>query len=165
MRNLPYLFRWGEYTNKINHLQGEESPCYKTGIGKFFRYRKSLHNIEKHCHRCGKDLTNANRYEWVVHHKDHNRQHNTVDNFEILCKSCHQLEHKCGAALQRDYTKNCVICGAIFISKANNAKYCPMCNKIYRRWKHRFTVDFIKQKVNEYGKERVTTIPKGSTLK
>ena len=27
------------------------------------------------------------------------------------------------------------------------------------------TVDFIKQKVNEYGKERVTTIPKGSTHK
>lgn len=41
------------------------------------------------CERCG-----YARYEILnVHHKDRNRQHNTLDNLELLCPNCHSEEH------------------------------------------------------------------------
>lgn len=151
--------------NRTNHYRGKEHPSYKTGIADFIRFREGIAGKEKHCNRCNKDLTNVSRYEWVVHHKDHDRTHNTPSNFEILCKKCHQLEHQCRKNLPHEYHKVCDICGCEFISTVNNGKYCSICQPIYRRWKHRFSVEYIRQKVLEYGRERVTTIPKGSTLK
>lgn len=133
--------------NKTNHLRGKDSPCYKNGIGEFIRFRKSLK--QKVCNRCGKDLTNVSRYEWCVHHKNHDRNCNRIDNFEVLCKRCHQLEHGCVNKLQIVYTKTCYMCGTVFQSKANNAKYCGKCNPIYRRWKHKYTPDEIKTLIME----------------
>ena len=41
------------------------------------------------CERC-----NYNKYEILnVHHKDKNRQHNTMQNLELLCPNCHAEEH------------------------------------------------------------------------
>lgn len=33
--------------------------------------------------------------EFLLHHKDHNREHNVRDNFDGVCKRCHQIEHEC----------------------------------------------------------------------
>jgi hypothetical protein len=40
----------------------------------------------------------------LIHHKDHNRLNNQVDNLEPLCKRCHQ-EHHCVRDLEGKYTK------------------------------------------------------------
>ena len=53
--------------------------------------RQSLREERKHrCDRCG----------WrkvpevlEVHHKDRNRRHNTRDNLELLCPTCHAIDH------------------------------------------------------------------------
>ncbi len=43
----------------------------------------------KKCERCG-----YNKYEvLVVHHKDRNRNHNELDNLELICPNCHGEEH------------------------------------------------------------------------
>jgi len=41
--------------------------------------------------KCEKCLSTSNL---IVHHKDANRRNNTLDNFEVLCKSCHAIVHK-----------------------------------------------------------------------
>ena len=75
-----------------------DNPQYKSGEGNFHRLRKQMREEIKSCERCGKDLTDATRYEWCVHHKDHIRTHNTRDNLIMLCKRCHQVEHDCHLA-------------------------------------------------------------------
>lgn len=121
--------------NNSYHPAGKDSPCYKTGIGSFIKLSRVIREFQHNCSRCGKDLSNATRYEWALHHKDHDRTHNTPDNFELLCKRCHQLEHDCISKLKLTYTKTCDICGCVFESKANNAKYCPDCRVLYQKTK------------------------------
>ena len=132
---------------KRSHLKGTESPFYKNGIGDFIRFRNNV--TVKECDRCGKDLNGVSQYEWAVHHKDHDRTNNTLDNFEVLCKRCHQLEHNCTDRLKLSYTKACFMCGSNFVSKANNAKYCESCNPIYRRFKNNRTPELIRQMITE----------------
>ena len=132
-----------------SHQKGVLSPFYKTGIINFIRYRESLKGQRKSCNRCQKDLTNVSQYEWVVHHKNHDRNCNTGANFEILCKRCHQLEHSCAKHLKVTYIKNCYFCGDTFKTKANNTKYCPKCRVIYRRFKHKWSPAQIKQWIQE----------------
>lgn len=50
----------------------------------------AFRSLPHNCNRCG--------YNEVVgilkvHHKDRDRQHNAVENLEILCPNCHDLEH------------------------------------------------------------------------
>jgi len=43
----------------------------------------------KLCERCGYD-----KYQILqVHHKDRNRQHNSLENLELICPNCHFEEH------------------------------------------------------------------------
>lgn len=72
---------------------GEEHHTYKNGVG-FYR-RLARENYEPKCNHCGCDIDFSQHYQWCVHHKDHNRQNNKVENLEILCKRCHQIEHEC----------------------------------------------------------------------
>jgi len=76
-------------------IKGESASFYKHGKSVFDRYareRKAELNI---CEECHKDLTDVNRWSWVGHHKDHNPLNNAYSNLKILCKRCHQIEHKC----------------------------------------------------------------------
>ena len=82
-----------------SNKKGKESPCYKNGIGFFHKISKQIRDEVRFCERCGKDLKDAGRYHWCVHHIDHNRQNNVRENFMLLCKRCHQLEHDCISAL------------------------------------------------------------------
>lgn len=43
----------------------------------------------KKCQRCGYSKIQI----LIVHHKDRNREHNDLDNLELLCPNCHYGEH------------------------------------------------------------------------
>ena len=78
-----------------------KNPMYKEGICVFRRWAKEkLKALSYHCEKCGKKIDVQQRGSWAGHHKDHNRQNNTKDNLEVLCKRCHQIEHKCWTAFQ-----------------------------------------------------------------
>lgn len=49
-----------------------------------------LRDIGK-CQRCGYD-----QYPKIlhVHHKDRNRKNNVMENLELLCPNCHEIEHR-----------------------------------------------------------------------
>lgn len=81
-----------------SNLKGKEHNRYRSGMGNFYAIRKQMREEVKECQRCHADLTHANRYEWCVHHIDHDRTNNVRENFEMLCKRCHQVEHECWKA-------------------------------------------------------------------
>ena len=37
----------------------------------------------------------------LVHHIDHNRDNNKIDNLQLVCKRCHQIEHECWLAFRK----------------------------------------------------------------
>ncbi len=45
---------------------------------------------EKKCETCGYDKHPA---AIIVHHKDRNRENNSVENLQVLCSNCHMIEH------------------------------------------------------------------------
>ena len=76
-------------------LPGAQHPNYKHG-GYVSQTQCAAYRAKvRYCERCGKDLLNAGHYEWVMHHKDHNHSNHEESNLELLCKSCHQVEHRC----------------------------------------------------------------------
>lgn len=86
-----------------NSKKGVEDSSYKTGIAYFMKSRRRIREERQFCEECGKDLTDATHYQWVIHHKDHDRTNNVDSNFQLLCKRCHQIEHNCHLA----FTKTC----------------------------------------------------------
>jgi hypothetical protein len=78
---------------------GKEHHSYTTGIGCTFQDgRHKIKEDRRYCERCNEDLINATRHTWCLHHKDHDRTNNVEENFELLCKRCHQVEHDCQEA-------------------------------------------------------------------
>lgn len=73
----------------------ELNPMYSHGQCCFRRWAKERKETVGICEACGTSIKEATHYNWVGHHKDHNRMNNTKENLMILCKSCHQVEHKC----------------------------------------------------------------------
>ena len=74
------------FTNTKRSL--ENHPNWKNGESS---YRKiALDNKTESCEKCGYD-------EYIevleVHHKDKNRKNNDISNLEILCPTCHKIEH------------------------------------------------------------------------
>lgn len=84
-----------------NVKHGKEHHSYKTGIGKFHQDTHRIRAERKCCERCEKDLMEVGRYEWCVHHIDHDRTNNVDENYELLCKRCHQIEHDCHLAFSK----------------------------------------------------------------
>lgn len=78
-----------------------DNKQYVSGMGNFHHLRKEMRESITCCERCGKDLTEATRYEWCVHHKDGDRTHNVRKNLEMLCKGCHQVHHNCHLAFNK----------------------------------------------------------------
>jgi len=37
----------------------------------------------------------------LVHHRDHSRRNNVIENLELMCKRCHQIEHECWLAFSK----------------------------------------------------------------
>lgn len=84
-----YAARTGRIKNPgvgSGNAQGrwKDHHSYSKGLGSYQQFKKEA------CERCG-----SNKF-LVVHHKDHNHQNqDELNNFETLCKSCHQKEHTC----------------------------------------------------------------------
>jgi hypothetical protein len=87
-----------------NCSRGEEHHSYKHGWFIADRLRPEKKESQRYCERCGKDLIDANRWMWVVHHKDHNHFNNDLQNLELLCNRCHQIEHECHTAFSKGAT-------------------------------------------------------------
>ena len=74
--------------NNTVYRSKEKHPLWKGGNN---QYRSlAFSKLPNVCNRCG--------YSEVVdvlqvHHKDRNRGNGVVDNLEILCPTCHALEH------------------------------------------------------------------------
>ncbi len=79
---------------------GSKNQAFKHGQCTFRRWAKEKKEANGVCELCNKSLVNATHYEWVGHHRDHNRMNNTQENLMLLCKKCHQIEHKCWKAFE-----------------------------------------------------------------
>lgn len=83
-----------------NPIRGSDHAWYKNGYYTYETLRRHIRAERKHCERCAEDVSSAGQYEWVVHHRDHNHFNNVLDNLELLCKRCHQVEHECWKAFE-----------------------------------------------------------------
>lgn len=81
-----------------NNQFGSKNHMWKGGTSKYRQIKLSSMDHYR-CERCNKDLSkyinNGKNGMWAVHHKDHNRKNPSLENLELLCKRCHQLEHIC----------------------------------------------------------------------
>jgi hypothetical protein len=80
--------------------RGKDHPWYINGIGNFSRTSGKIKEELQWCQMCGKNLTNASQYEWCVHHIDRDRTNDDSSNLILLCKRCHQIEHRCWEAFE-----------------------------------------------------------------
>jgi hypothetical protein len=78
---------------------GEDHPQYVNGMGRFSKLKKEV-KARRYCERCSKDLCNVSSHHWCAHHRDHDRTNNVIENLELLCKRCHQIEHECWRAFE-----------------------------------------------------------------
>lgn len=76
------------YQKKGYDQRGESNNNWKGGTEPYYR-RIAYEAYGKICSRCGATKRIG------VHHKDRNRRNNDLENLEVLCKRCHQLEHAC----------------------------------------------------------------------
>ena len=87
----------------------EYPPHWNGGVGIYRRFKKS------NCERCNSEN------KLLVHHKDHNRLNNSIDNLETLCYRCHMVHHNCISHLgkyafkiHQDEIRKCPICNITF---------------------------------------------------
>jgi len=66
---------------------GPDHGNYIDGVSSY--RKKALLHYGEVCMKCG--YSNARVLE--VHHKNKNREDNSIDNLEVLCANCHTLEH------------------------------------------------------------------------
>lgn len=83
---------------------GKLHPNYKHGFYVAQTQSRQYKDKVRYCERCGEDLHDATRHKWVMHHKDHNHANHDISNLELLCKRCHQIEHKCWRAFEGSET-------------------------------------------------------------
>lgn len=68
---------------------GTNNGNYTTGMQ---AYRMlALNKYGNVCQRCG---YNKSILAIEVHHKDHNRENNSIENLEVLCANCHAIHHR-----------------------------------------------------------------------
>jgi HNH endonuclease len=101
------VYRWSYKNGRLNGTgsgsatgSGEINHMYKHGRCVFRRWAKERKNSLGLCEECGKNIKDATHYEWVGHHIDHNPSNNVIENLKLLCKQCHQIEHKCWKAFE-----------------------------------------------------------------
>ena len=71
------------------YFSGKNHPNWKEGKFQDYRDKFIRAGIKPVCKMCGiKD-----KRLLVVHHNDHNRQNNSIDNLTWLCLNCHYLVH------------------------------------------------------------------------
>ena len=73
------------------------APSFCTSIDKRRGKRIMLQIQNNKCFLCKQDFNNMTPHE--IHHIDHNRTNNTLNNFVILCSNCHSAHHRYGVKL------------------------------------------------------------------
>lgn len=80
--------------------RGEKHPLFRHGRWTYQTVAREIKTTRGECERCKKDLLEATHYLWCVHHRDHDPYNYHVENLELLCKRCHQVEHECYKRLE-----------------------------------------------------------------
>jgi hypothetical protein len=105
-QNKNNVRNWGFRNGVFNGLGsggkiGQDNQNYIHGRSVFRRWaQEKLKHLSYCCERCGTYIDASARGTWAGHHKDHNKSNNIIENLEVLCKRCHQIEHECWRALQ-----------------------------------------------------------------
>ncbi len=73
-------------------MTGERHPRFKNGTNVTYYRRVAFAHYGRACTRCG-STRNLN-----VHHRDEDRTNYTIENLDVLCRSCHNREHGLGGA-------------------------------------------------------------------
>ena len=83
--------------NRVGIKYGDHRPKDKVVSQRALKIRL-LAIKGKACERCG-----YNKFEILnIHHKDRNRNNNSIDNLELICPNCHFEEHY----LEKSWLKN-----------------------------------------------------------
>lgn len=84
--------------NRRRDQSGSNNAMYKNGLSRATISRttrvilREARINQQLCMRCGAQKPrHEGRHN--VHHKDRNRANNTLENLEVLCVSCHAIEH------------------------------------------------------------------------
>jgi len=85
----------------------------KQGLGyprDFIKLRKRILNMISTCSLCRDQIKNQTPSKHlVVHHKDGDINNNQLNNFQVLCNSCHRKVHRRGMPYGKKKTENCYI--------------------------------------------------------
>lgn len=86
-----------QWNNQRRDQWGDKNHSYKNGMGRSTierATRRVVLSIDKSlliCERCG--YIDCTRQELPRHHRDRDRTNNDSNNIEVLCWSCHNIEH------------------------------------------------------------------------
>jgi len=118
--------RWHATYKKTGYAQtGSNNNAWKGGSSPAYYRKTAFTHHGTRCLRCGAPAV-------LVHHKDGNRRNAELSNLEVLCKRCHQLEHRCAGNLPRKVvfkTRACDSCTSSFQPTGPRSRYCPECSK------------------------------------
>ena len=82
---------------RIGGIHEIQPSHYGTGTGIYNYRNKAFNAMSPICNRCE---YSENIFGLIVHHKNKNREDNSLENLEILCGTCHAIEHhKCSNLL------------------------------------------------------------------
>jgi hypothetical protein len=116
--------RWHtNYQKKGRNQKGNNNNAWKGGSSPGYYRTLALKYYGNRCLRCGADAV-------LVHHKDGNRKNSNLENLEVLCKRCHQLDHHCAENLPEKVEfkpKSCAVCNSRFQPSGPRSKYCSNC--------------------------------------
>lgn len=84
---------------KGGNQQPQKSPAWLGGYTSYGKIKLASLREPYRCERCGTDLTcwikaGDKNGKWCVHHIDWDHYNSELGNLELLCKSCHQIEHE-----------------------------------------------------------------------
>lgn len=78
-----------DLSQRIGGIKEIMPSHYANGDGRHYR-KIALSQKPMECERCG---YNKHPAGIVVHHKDRDRTNNSIENLEVLCAICHNIEH------------------------------------------------------------------------
>lgn len=90
----------GKPGNRLPKAKHTDSLSYKTGEGSYRRHYFD-NNLNRVCESCKVTIDFTKNNSWVIHHKDHNHSNHDLSNLQLLCKRCHQIDHKCWNAFNK----------------------------------------------------------------
>lgn len=72
---------------KENNKEGKDHPNYTNGRATYRVAKLRVSDLS--CEDCGND----DKRVLEVHHKDHDKNNNSLDNLIVLCANCHKIRH------------------------------------------------------------------------